>query len=70
MTSMNSLQKISFAWASTIIGSVGVTLLVSDGRLLEGVLLIVFALWLEVAREFLKKYAGIEIPEDPKTSAS
>lgn len=48
-----AIEKVSFAWASTIIGSVG-AVFVGEGKTWEGIGLILLALALEVVREYLK----------------
>jgi len=49
----SSLQKISFAWASGVIGAVGVGF-IGKGEYFPGTAFILLALGLEVLREYLK----------------
>lgn len=56
---LQNIQKVTFAWASTVIGATGVSLLSANNYFL-GISLILLALSLEVAREYLKKYFNIE----------
>jgi drug/metabolite transporter (DMT)-like permease len=58
---INNIQKITFAWASTVIGSLGAALLIDERNYALGIGLILLALLLEVVRELLKKYWGIEV---------
>lgn len=56
---MSGVQKVTFAWASGIIGAVGVAKL-AEGNYSLGIVFMLVALALELARELLKRY-GVEI---------
>jgi len=52
---LKNIQKVTFAWASTVFGSVGVVLLVDERNYLLGTTFMALALGIEVVREVLKK---------------
>ena len=51
-----NVQKVTFAWASTVIGSMGAIILVDERDIGLGLALMGIALAIEVVREVLKKY--------------
>lgn len=64
---LNNISKFTFAWASTVIGSMGAVVLVEERDYFLGLGLMFVALLIEVAREVLKKY-GFEVTEATTTT--
>lgn len=52
---LSNIQKVTFAWASTVIGSLGAVILVDERNYVLGIAFILLALGIEVVREYLKK---------------